>query len=53
MIELLKLMDEDCPKYETEEYNGMDGWQKKDAEMDKAKDEFFKLFSEHFWRLWD
>ena len=53
MIELLKLMDEGCPKYEMEEYNGMDGWKKKDAEMDKAKDEFFKLFSEHFWRLWD
>lgn len=53
MIELLKLMDEDCPKYDTEEYNGMDGWKKKDADMDKAKDEFFKLFSEHFWRLWD
>ena len=38
---------------ESKNLNGMDGWKKKDAEMDKAKDEFFKLFSEHFWRLWD
>lgn len=48
MIELLELMDEDNPRYD-----GVDGWKKQEEEMDAAKEEFFKLFSEHFWRLWD
>lgn len=48
MIELLDLMDENNPKYE--EYCD---FRKTNKEMNEAKDEFFKLFSEHFWNLWD
>jgi hypothetical protein len=47
MIELLDLMDEDNPKYDD-----MD-WKQEETEMQAAKDEFFKLFSEYFYCLWD
>ena len=53
MIELLDLMDDCNPKYDTDEYDGVDGWKKKDKEMNEAKDEFFKLFSKYFYYLWD
>lgn len=53
MIELLSLMDENCPKYETEEYEELDGIKKREEEREEAKNEFFKLFSMHFWNLWD
>lgn len=51
MIELLDDMDENNPKYETEEYEY--NWKKQDKEINVAKDEFFKLFSEYFFTLWD
>lgn len=51
MIELLDLMDECNPKYDAPEYEE-DLWLA-DAEMTAAKDEFFQLFAEHFYRLWD
>ena len=47
MIALLNDMDECNPKYDEEDYN------KKYDEMNAAKDEFFKLFSEYFYNLWD
>lgn len=53
MIELLDLMDECNPKYDADEYDGIDGWKKKDKEMCAAKDEFFELFSKYFYNLWD
>lgn len=47
MIELLNQMDENNPIYDN-----MD-WKAKDKSMNDAKDEFFKLFGEHFYSLWD
>lgn len=47
MIELLNQMDENNPIYDD-----MD-WTIKNKSMNDAKDEFFKLFSEHFYILWD
>lgn len=49
MIELLDLMDETNPIYHTEEYD----YKRTDESLTNAKNEFFKLFSEHFWNLWD
>lgn len=51
MLSLLDDMDEDNSKYETEEYDKE--LKKKYEEMYAAKDEFFKLFSEYFYSLWD
>ncbi len=51
MIALLDDMDECNPKYETEEYEKEPI--KKYEEMNAAKDEFFNLFSKHFYNLWD
>lgn len=59
MISLLNDMDECNPKYETEEYqkdfhgNKLRDQLKIDDAMMEAKDEFFKLFAEHFYSLWD
>ena len=47
MIELLDLMDECNDAYD--EYT----WKQTDEAVNKAKAEFFALFSEHFYRLWD
>lgn len=47
MIELLNQMDENNPIYDD-----MD-WTVKNKSMNDAKDEFFKLFSKHFYSLWD
>ena len=47
MVELLDLMDEQNVRYEDSDYK----WQ--DSEMNKAKDEFFVLFSKYFYNLWD
>lgn len=47
MIKLLNKMDE-----RNEIYYDMD-WEAKDRLMNNAKNEFFKLFSEHFFSLWD
>lgn len=47
MIELLNKMDE-----RNEIYDDMD-WKAKDRLMNNAKNEFFKLFSEHFYGFWD
>ena len=46
MVELLDLMDEQNVRYEDSDYE----WQ--DSEMNKAKDEFFELFSKYFYNLW-
>ena len=51
MIELLDDMDENSPKYDTDEY--WCEWEKKQKEINAAKDEFFQLFSEYFFALWD
>lgn len=51
MIELLDNMDENNPKYDTDEY--WCKWEKQHKEINAAKDEFFQLFSEHFFALWD
>ena len=47
MIDLLDKMDESNPIY-----NNM-SWNKRYEEMADAKNEFFKLFSEYFYCLWD
>lgn len=47
MIELLKLMDEENPKYDDMDLKVQY------EHMDAAKKEFFDLFSTHFYRLWD
>lgn len=51
MIELLDLMDECNPIYDQPEYQE-DIW-KTDREINKAKEEFFQLFSKYFYYLWD
>jgi hypothetical protein len=51
MIELLDSMDENSPKYEADDY--MFGFEKKYNAINEAKDEFFKLFAEYFYNLWD
>lgn len=53
MIRLLRIMDESNPIYSTDHYKGFEGMKKKGNEMNKAKDEFFRLFSTYFWNLWD
>lgn len=47
MIVLLDLMDE-----HNQLYNDMD-WKEADKKKENAKNEFFKLFSEQFYGLWD
>lgn len=47
MIILLDLMDEN-----NQLYNDMD-WKEADKKKEDAKNEFFKLFSEQFYELWD
>lgn len=47
MIDLLDLMDEN-----NQLYNDMD-WKEADKKKEDAKNEFFKLFSEQFYGLWD
>ena len=47
MIVLLDLMDE-----HNQLYNDMD-WKDADKKKENAKNEFFKLFSEQFYGLWD
>ena len=47
MIVLLDLMDE-----HNQLYNDMD-WKEADRKKEDAKNEFFKLFSEQFYGLWD
>ena len=47
MIVLLDLMDE-----HNQLYNDMD-WKEADKKKEDAKNEFFKLFSEQFYGLWD
>lgn len=47
MIVLLDLMDEN-----NQLYNDMD-WKEADKKIEDAKNEFFKLFSEQFYGLWD
>ena len=47
MLDLLDEMDEDNPKYDLMEY------MKKYEAINMAKDEFFKLFAEYFYCLWD
>lgn len=51
MIELLDDMDENNPKYDTDEY--WCKWKKQQKAINAAKDEFFQLFSEYFFALWD
>lgn len=47
MIDLLDKMDE-----HNQLYNDMD-WEEADKKKEDAKNEFFKLFSEYFYCLWD
>ena len=47
MIDLLDKMDESNPIY-----NNM-SWKDADKKKEDAKNEFFKLFSKHFYTLWD
>ena len=51
MISLLDDMDESNPKYKAEEYKNSS--KDKYEEMYAAKDEFFKMFAEYFYCLWD
>ena len=50
MISLLDDMNEDNPKYRDEKYNSVG---LRYEEMEDAKDKFFKLFSKHFYTMWD
>ena len=47
MIDLLDAMDEDSDRYINTLYA------KKRESMNAAKDEFFKMFAEYFYNLWD
>ena len=47
MIDLLDKMDESNPIYDNT------NWKEEDEARENAKNEFFKLFSEHFYCLWD
>ena len=47
MIDLLDKMDESNPIYDNMY------WKESDKAIVNAKNEFFKLFSEHFYSLWD
>lgn len=47
MIDLLDKMDESNPIYDNM------SWEKRHEEMADATNEFFKLFSEYFYCLWD
>lgn len=47
MIDLLDKMDESNPIYDNM------NWKEEDEARENAKNEFFKLFSEHFYCLWD
>jgi hypothetical protein len=49
MIALLDKMDEEY--YSNVEYSN--DYRRVSKEMDEAKDEFFQLFSKHFYSLWD
>lgn len=51
MVRLLDDMDENNPKYYEGEYMG--DTHKQYNEMNAAKNEFFKLFAEYFYALWD
>ena len=58
MLKLLDDMDEANPKYKgiedaesTKDY--IERYKNMQDEMDKAKDEFFKIFAECFYDLWD
>lgn len=58
MIELLDDMDESNPKYESiedaeSENDYIIRYKNMRDEMNKAKDEFFKIFAECFYDLWD
>ena len=47
MIDLLDKMDESNPIYDNM------NWKEEDEARENAKNEFFKLFSEYFYCLWD
>lgn len=47
MLNLLDKMDEHNPIYESM------NWKEEERAKENAKNEFFKLFSEHFYELWD
>ena len=47
MLALLNKMDENNPAYDNMDYV------EKHTKMNESKDEFFKLFSKHFYDLWD
>ena len=47
MIDLLDKMDESNPIYDNM------NWKEENEARENAKNEFFKLFSEHFYCLWD
>ena len=47
MIDLLDKMDESNPIYDNM------NWKEEDEARENAKNEFFKLFSEQFYGLWD
>lgn len=49
MVELLNLMDENNPKYEEYEFD----FKRIEKEKNDAKVDFFELFSEYFYTLWD
>lgn len=53
MIELLDLMDECNSKYNSKDYDSVEGYKRMGDEMCAAKDEFFELFSKYFYNLWD
>ena len=51
MITLLDEMDEYNSRYDDDKYQG--NWLLVQKEITAAKDEFFKLFSNYFFHLWD
>ena len=51
MLYLLDEMDESNPKYIELERKGK--YIERTGLMESAKDEFFKLFAEHFYKMWD
>lgn len=53
MLGLLDLMDENNELYKSDDYISPENWSKIEESKNKAKEEFFSLFSKYFYQFWD